>query len=314
MHAFDEIHSILGKFPPDVTQPNHFVAYACALVAELAYYQVPQWEIDDDWKRAKRIPSLGHQLIRQLRRSIDISDVPAISDVQSISTVETDQTISVVLKVGGKTFVGMRGTALFHDWFINLDAGRKGTHWHRGFYREAQRVCELLKQMPDWHTSNEQVFLSGHSLGGAVAAASTVLLNHPPTTVSATYVFGSPRFGTGQLMEAIENRRMPLFHIRRSGDMVPSVPPTSLGYENYRNEFDTYLKRILRIGSGSLALELKQWYSFAKEKVEPHYMESYRSEAGVYADAAFRNEALTDYSKITRSNLRNVASQETPSK
>jgi hypothetical protein len=51
--------------------------YLCALVAELAYHHVPQFEIDDAPKRAKLVvPSYGYRRPVQVKRDGDI--VPAI--------------------------------------------------------------------------------------------------------------------------------------------------------------------------------------------------------------------------------------------
>jgi len=51
-YAIHEVRSLLGGLPTPLDDRSPVVRYVCALFAELAYYHIPQWEIDDK-KRAK---------------------------------------------------------------------------------------------------------------------------------------------------------------------------------------------------------------------------------------------------------------------
>jgi Lipase (class 3) len=296
MHAFDELWSILSNFPADTSLPDHHVAYAAALVSELAYYHVPEWEIDDEWKRAKRVPCFAHQRIYQLGRESRLTSIRPNGDGPQVQVFLTNRVVSVVVQAGRFTFIGFRGTVVAHDWFINLQARKDLHHWHAGFYREASRICAHISARAAPVTS--ETILCGHSLGGAVAAAA---LNHLPLhKIVATYIFGAPRVGDH---EAIKSFGSTLFHLRRQGDVVPSVPPRYFGYVDYPTEFNPYLAQTSEFLEPSLAEELHGWYSFASDAARPHFMETYRSEVGLYANAQYKDEALVSYEKITGKNI-----------
>jgi hypothetical protein len=96
-----------------------------------------------------------------------------------------------------------------------------------------------------------------------------------------------------------------IFHIRRKGDQIPNTPPKSFGYADYPSEFDPYLRNIL-MSQGRWDQDLRDWYKFGKEKAQSHFMESYRSDVGLYAKAAYKDEALVPHAKITRNTVGNT--------
>jgi Lipase (class 3) len=300
MHAFNELGTIISQFPSKVDEPNYFVAYACALVAELAYYHVPKWEIDDEWKRAKRVPCFGHQRIYQIGIETNLHEIGVNNEPPFVQIYFTDIVVAVVLYTSKYTFIGFRGTAVAHDWLINFQVSKELHHWHAGFWREATRICEKINT--DSTSSPRQTILCGHSLGGAVAAAASHLLTEH--RIVATYIFGAPRIGDrAGIDHSLSKWNSPIFHIRRPGDKVPSIPPKKFGYANYLNEYNCYLNKMNEVIKPNLAEELSDWYSFASELARPHFMEAYRSDVGVYANAQYKDEALVAHQKITKKNI-----------
>lgn len=304
MHAFDELNSVVSQFPSDLSRPDHSVAYAAAMVSELAYHHVPQWEIDDEWKRAKRVPCFAHQRIFQLARQTRVATIRENNDFPLVRIYMTNRVVSVVVKTGKVTFIGFRGTVVAHDWFINLRADKEHHHWHAGFYREARRICSRIVQSEA--AGPEATILCGHSLGGAVAAAAIDQL--ADRDIKAAYIFGAPRVGDDKAIRVLNSSAgSALFHIRRSGDKVPSVPPRFFGYVDYPNEFNPYLVEINEFMEPTLSEELHDWYTFASDAARPHFMEAYRSEVGLYANAQYKDEALVSYDKISSKNIHQAA-------
>lgn len=163
--------------------------------------------------------------------------------------------------VGDTIFIGFRGTANSADWSINLfGLGLGGplripamTNYHHrmmefgvvhcdkhdatihaGFYRVAQALRKPinfeLSKLQDVHKGrsgrswNGSVILCGHSLGGALALAVGMHLNHAH---EAVYTFGMPRLsGAGLLAE------LPANHYRYvlEGDPVPKLPFGAQGF------------------------------------------------------------------------------------
>lgn len=300
MHAFDELPSILKQFPATFHKPDHFVAYACAMASELAYYHVPEWETDDKWKRAKRVPCLGYLRNRQLKISTSLQGIRTLGENIQIDAFETQTVIAIKIRIYGMTFIAFRGTAIAYDWMLNTRFKIESS-LHSGFCSETRRICGLLADA-DW-PPNQPVLLCGHSLGGAIAATATLLLPKRFNCVpQSTYIFGAPRFGNRMSTSSLERADGSVFHIRRKGDQIPNIPPRVIGYADYPFEMDPYL-RVAFEGQTRWDQDISNWYKFGKEKAQSHFMESYRSEVGLYAKAVYKDEALVPHAKITSKNL-----------
>lgn len=93
---------------------------------------------------------------------------------------------------------------------------------HRGFLTAFNRVKDLIKADLEAH-SGLPVYLTGHSLGGALAILATRLL--APESQGACYTFGGPRVGTAQVDDQIKT---PIYRVVNAADLVPRVPPSFL--------------------------------------------------------------------------------------
>jgi alpha-beta hydrolase superfamily lysophospholipase len=77
-------------------------------------------------------------------------------------------------------------------------------------------ATDLDRLVPDL---DEPLFLTGHSLGGALA---TLAASRWPAR--ACYTFGAPRVGDGAFARTL---RAPLYRVVNGQDVVPRVPPAS---------------------------------------------------------------------------------------
>jgi hypothetical protein len=136
--------------------------------------------------------------------------------------------------------------------------------------------------------STKRVFLTGHSLGGAVAALSAPLLGFAcPRTL-----FGSPRYCDAAMLAS--DTAGPVRNFRRDADLVPLLPPKRLGYADIPDELTTGGQPYLRLERFRLRnLFLGPWISFAQASARPHKMELYRAEIGQAAGAKLCAEPLT---------------------
>src|SRR5207245_1463995 len=138
-----------------------------------------------------------------------------------------------------------------------------------------------LKILYKMHQRNfgtiEHVFFTGHSLGGAVAAIAQNVIRIAP---SSSWLFGSPRYGDSASYTSLLDT--PPAQIRRSGDVVPLVPPRCFGYVDHPFEFDTAGKPLVKAGGDySAGDELWLWARFLGKLFKPHFMEEYRHDVGV---------------------------------
>ncbi|MGC6482353.1 MAG: lipase family protein [Synechococcus sp.] len=145
--------------------------------------------------------------------------------------------------------LAFRGTDQKADWVDNLNLGVKETDFgkfHRGFlgslddvwpslwakYQELRKIN--LGQIDEAGPSRRRpLFLTGHSLGGAmatVAAARLLDLDHP---FISCYTFGQPRAvdrKTRIAFDIVAKDRF--FRFQNNSDIVSRVPARALGYSH----------------------------------------------------------------------------------
>lgn len=106
--------------------------------------------------------------------------------------------------------------------------GRAGGMVHQGFARSflemepelSERVAMARKRHP-----NARLWITGHSLGGALATLAADRLDE----VRGIHVFGSPRVGDAEFAGGV---RFPGWRFRHHADAVPWVPVEAMGYRH----------------------------------------------------------------------------------
>ena len=97
---------------------------------------------------------------------------------------------------------------------------------HRGF-RDA--LDEVWQDVSNWlvKQKKEQVFFTGHSLGGALATLAASRWN---TVTTHLYTFGSPRVGGRKFVQSFKTSER--YRYRNNNDIVTRVPFEILGYKH----------------------------------------------------------------------------------
>ncbi len=128
--------------------------------------------------------------------------------------------------------VAFRGSASLQDWFTNFQAVRdpgplKKTKAHEGFQDALfPAVLSLTNALEAYRDNNQRIWLTGHSLGGALASLYSGMLIENGYPVYGLYHFGSPRPGNGAFDKKLNDSIPgPHFRIANVGDIVPHVPP-----------------------------------------------------------------------------------------
>jgi lipase (class 3) len=139
----------------------------------------------------------------------------------------------IAVNSGEFAVLAFRGTANAADWQINLNALRiplpkvKGVEIHTGFWDAfedmAPRIAEAVNEyVPD----NLGLYITGHSLGGALAQIASAMLERD--NLAACYTYGSPRVATINFDICV---KCPHYRLVNQWDLVPGVPaPTPWGY------------------------------------------------------------------------------------
>lgn len=293
------------------------VRYLCSLFPELAYYHIPQWEIDGK-KRAKLIPCKAYQTLVMRGQPVDLNALFQQLDLPKGFAVADRGVVAVGLVLNGMLFIGFRGTQFLFDWGINLrsklvpiDArfcmrppfifSTVSGRIHSGFAEEGTRIsARILDAIRDSNLGDiDHVFLTGHSLGGAVAAISENFVKIASTSVC---IFGAPRYADLSAYMSLPGG--PPAQVRRPGDVVPTVPPKSFGYADHPYECGTNGAAYIDHASYSSTFRgLVRWARFLLGCFEPHNMETYRNELGVTAGAQGAMAPLVPVDKLTTGNI-----------
>jgi len=98
---------------------------------------------------------------------------------------------------------------------------------HRGF-RDA--LDEVWEDVAKWITEQkrEDVFFTGHSLGGALATLAASRWN---TITTHLYTYGSPRVGGRKFIKSFLSSNR--YRFRNNNDVVPAVPLWLMGYRHH---------------------------------------------------------------------------------
>lgn len=312
-YALDEFWRLLN----DRSSQDNVRTYLCALVAELAYHHVPQFEIDEGPKRAKLVvPSDSYRRIVTAGVATNVIAYLQGLDLARAFVAVDRAVIAVGFVAGDRLFIGFRGTAFLFDWRINLTAplipvfrglGLEGLLWpgvgrlHRGFAEEAVRISAKVREEVSKLTNQpvREVYLCGHSLGGAVAAISEGLLGSIGN--SSIRIFGAPRYADAG--HYFSKRGILPLQVKRAGDIVPATPPKRLGYADHPREYDTRGNQHATLHNPFARSFLWCAALFLGKAFEPHNMEGYRRELGAACGAEFADQPLSDYEKLTRANV-----------
>lgn len=176
-------------------------ASACAQAAVLAY--------SDESAIDAGARALGFDRVRPFRRGANYAAVLVREDV---------------------IVVAFRGTDNWGDWLTNLNVLFKKSplgYVHRGFMKATESFWpELAGYVREARTRDQAVWMTGHSLGGALAVlASIKLYLEEGIPIAGLYTFGQPPVGTtGFGSRFTERCSFGLYRFVNHTDAVSDVP------------------------------------------------------------------------------------------
>jgi triacylglycerol lipase len=178
------------------------------------------------------------------------------------------------------------------DWITDLNFdlvdGPLGGQVHEGFYDSLSCVWHLLDQQVKQLQSERQrrLWVTGHSLGAALATLAVARWREADQPVSGLYTFGQPRTGDRTFARNFDFAFRPrTFRIVNHLDIVTRTPPRALGY--YHVGSFVYLDE-----KGELIHDICRWRQFlagwkgaietildwGREGVKDHSMVRYREQ------------------------------------
>lgn len=179
--------------------------------------------------------------------------------------------------LGRMVVLSVRGSQEGADWFTDGFAVPFGSlQQHKGFYDQAMAFKQaIISKMGKFCTpgSEELIWLTGHSLGGAVASILAQELEASGCHVSGVSTFGSPRAGLLPWHNWYKSRGVSSWDLYyrtqrwvNANDPVYCLPPGGewrpVGIENYIDENQNiFIKNNV---SGSICTDADGWLKFWK--------------------------------------------------
>ncbi len=190
-------------FEPTDSSFNRTNALYLAHAADIAYHRAPAQAAQE--RLGLDVVAFRHKLTRT-RGFLGVSDTHAVlsfrgSDPVTLQTWITDAVVRLVKRdhYHGRVHLGF-SAALKHTWY---------------------KIERLLKRIED----DKPLFLTGHSMGGALAVLTACRLAKLNRPAVATYTFGSPRVGDPNFCDGYD---LPTYRIVNRLDLVPEMPMASL--------------------------------------------------------------------------------------
>ncbi|MCV2403028.1 lipase family protein [Marinomonas sp. C2222] len=143
------------------------------------------------------------------------------------STIEESQVNYFLSESDGVQTIAIRGTANLNNVILDLSVSLTsddvlGIKLHHGFASGSKAVFEDL--LP-YLSKDKPVFITGHSLGGAIAVILAMQLQKEGYPLQQVVTFGQPKVTNVSGAKAFSN--LPLIRIVTPEDIVPLVPPIS---------------------------------------------------------------------------------------
>lgn len=235
--------------------------------------------------------------------------------------VEDEKTDTQVFVAGNDSYliVCFRGTssgtdALVDARFLKTDAFGGRGRVHRGFQGALDSVWSRLEAVVAPLLPSRKLFISGHSLGAALAqlAAHRFALGAHPVT--GVYVYGSPRVGNRDFMNAYNEllEEKTFLHINNK-DIVAQIPPRVLGFNHLGGsprQFDKGHAITLIPKSRSIFMEKEVEMEFEEldaAKQEEIMKEMERARQCLEEDTRFLNAPLESSKEVTARGLMDIA-------
>jgi len=184
------------------------------------------------------------------------------------------------------------------DLGTDFAAAGVGARWHEGFMKALGDIWDpvLAAVQAERKQNDRPVWVTGHSLGGALALLAAWRFKRKFVPIHQIYTFGAPMVGNAVTAEAID-RELPdrIFRYVNDQDPVPKLPTLSLLANSYSHcQKEVFLGVVAGAGAAAAsAVEFfKQWagkttdgviqgtlvdeiWNGLNERIGAHFMGSY---------------------------------------
>ncbi|MCL1080089.1 lipase family protein [Parashewanella spongiae] len=134
--------------------------------------------------------------------------------------------------------MSFRGSDEKTDWLSNLNIFHKKVlfgEFHKGFWNTFNDIWKPLEQkyLQLKKSKPRPLFLTGHSLGGAMATIAAAKFIHTDSPFTSVYTFGQPRAMTRNTSRIFNDEcKTRFFRFHNNNDIVTRIPTRSMGYSH----------------------------------------------------------------------------------
>jgi endonuclease G, mitochondrial len=147
----------------------------------------------------------------------------------SCEFIQMNETECFIASSVNEVLLAFRGIADAKDWLRDLTLFSIETELgavHRGFYVGFQQVRKRIEgELSKVKAMDKKLFITGHSLGGALATIAAAELCHDFSNI-ALYTFGQPAVGKRDFRSHIDSSVLQYHRIVNEDDIVTKVPPS----------------------------------------------------------------------------------------
>ncbi len=213
----------MEKVDPYTTTLNKGNAYWMARLSSEVYC-----------KCSKKDPSPDNEKILENLKADD-------SRFKSVMGFSNNSAQAALIEHADYLCMAFRGTDEKVDWLDNIKAFPEHVlfgSFHRGFWNSLLDVWEGMfdrynELNKDKRKTKRPLFLTGHSLGGAMATVAAAQLIHNDLPFISVYTFGQPRVmsrDTSRIFNVEAKNRF--FRFQNNNDIVTRVPSRMMGYSH----------------------------------------------------------------------------------
>lgn len=240
----------------------------------------------------------GESILAELKR-IDAS-------FEAVHSYDAKSSQAILIKHSHYVVAAFRGTDELGDWFDNVNALSTDGPFggvHRGFYAALLDVWPAMREQykryrrPQGHNLNQPrpflpLWITGHSLGGAMATLAAAELINADEPFFGLYTFGSPRAGDRDFARVFNVEAVGrAYRFQNNNDIVTRVPARLMGY--------SHVGSLVYISAdGALSKDPGRWFQFLDrvtgaanelnasgiDQIEDHGIEKYMTAISNWGD------------------------------
>lgn len=173
-----------------------------------------------------------------------LADLGSDNGFQAVVSFHQRGSSAVLIEHSDYFALAFRGTDEPRDWLDNVNAIPTAAlfgSFHRGFFRATDRIWPAV--LEHYHSRRKELhapdgipkalFLTGHSLGGAMATVAASHLIDRDFPFTGVYTFGQPRTMSAKTADVFNIRaRGRFYRFQNNNDVVSRVPARVSGYSH----------------------------------------------------------------------------------